>query len=100
MVTRWYRSPELILLEKDYCGAVDIWSAGCIFAELLQMTDQSSSAIVISTQNIIPIFRGKSCFPLSPDSNKKFELTGLPSDSAEDQLDCIMNILGKPSDSE
>lgn len=28
VVTRWYRAPELILLEKSYGEAVDIWSAG------------------------------------------------------------------------
>jgi len=35
VVTRWYRAPELILLEKDYGPAIDMWSVGCIFAELL-----------------------------------------------------------------
>jgi len=34
VVTRWYRAPELILLEKDYTSAIDVWSVGCIFAEL------------------------------------------------------------------
>ena len=37
VVTRWYRAPELILLEKDYGQAIDMWSVGCIFAELLGM---------------------------------------------------------------
>jgi mitogen-activated protein kinase 1/3 len=36
VVTRWYRAPELILLQ-DYSSAVDVWSLGCIFAELLSM---------------------------------------------------------------
>ena len=35
VVTRWYRAPELILLQ-NYTSAVDIWSLGCIFAELLR----------------------------------------------------------------
>ena len=35
VVTRWYRAPELILLEKDYGPAIDMWSVGCILAELL-----------------------------------------------------------------
>ncbi|KAF4749042.1 hypothetical protein FOZ62_001537, partial [Perkinsus olseni] len=35
VVTRWYRPPELIFVEDMYDEAVDIWSAGCIFAELL-----------------------------------------------------------------
>lgn len=28
VVTRWYRAPELILLEKSYGSPVDIWSIG------------------------------------------------------------------------
>jgi len=35
VVTRWYRAPELIMLAKDYTTAIDIWSVGCIMAELL-----------------------------------------------------------------
>jgi len=34
MALRWYRAPELIMLAKDYTSAIDIWSAGCIMAEL------------------------------------------------------------------
>ncbi|CAM9537146.1 unnamed protein product, partial [Phaeothamnion confervicola] len=41
VVTRWYRAPELILLQ-DYTNAVDVWSLGCIFAELLSMQAESS----------------------------------------------------------
>lgn len=33
VVTRWYRPPELLLMESKYTTAVDIWSAGMIFAE-------------------------------------------------------------------
>jgi serine/threonine protein kinase len=33
--TIWYRAPELFLGAMDYTAAVDMWSAGCIFAELL-----------------------------------------------------------------
>ncbi|EKC98018.1 cell division cycle 2 [Trichosporon asahii var. asahii CBS 8904] len=36
VVTLWYRSPELLLGAKKYTTAVDMWSVGCIFAELLQ----------------------------------------------------------------
>ena len=35
VVTLWYRPPELLLGETDYDEKVDIWSAGCILAELL-----------------------------------------------------------------
>lgn len=33
--TRWYRAPEVLCSWTDYTSAIDIWSVGCIFAELL-----------------------------------------------------------------
>uniref|UniRef100_A0A673JSS9 Cyclin-dependent kinase 6-like n=1 Tax=Sinocyclocheilus rhinocerous TaxID=307959 RepID=A0A673JSS9_9TELE len=33
VVTLWYRAPE-VLLQSSYMSSVDMWSAGCIFAEL------------------------------------------------------------------
>jgi len=36
VVTLWYRSPELLLGSEQYTSAIDIWSAGCIFAEMAQ----------------------------------------------------------------
>lgn len=36
IVTRWYRAPELLLAAKEYTAAVDMWSAGCIFGEMLR----------------------------------------------------------------
>lgn len=35
VVTRWYRAPEIMLACQEYSSAIDIWSVGCIFAELL-----------------------------------------------------------------
>jgi serine/threonine protein kinase len=34
-VLRWYRPPELLFGCRYYSTAVDIWSVGCIFAELM-----------------------------------------------------------------
>ncbi|EPY24836.1 map kinase 3 [Strigomonas culicis] len=34
VITRWYRPPELLLENTKYTTAVDIWSVGCIFAEM------------------------------------------------------------------
>ncbi|KAM0835494.1 hypothetical protein ACQ4PT_062895 [Festuca glaucescens] len=36
VVTLWYRPPELLLGSTHYDSAVDLWSAGCVFAELLR----------------------------------------------------------------
>lgn len=35
VITQWYRPPELFLGARKYSKDVDIWSVGCIFAELL-----------------------------------------------------------------
>ena len=36
--TRWYRAPEMLYAARMYGPGVDIWSAGCIMAELLALT--------------------------------------------------------------
>ncbi|XP_075687057.1 mitogen-activated protein kinase 7 isoform X2 [Rhinoderma darwinii] len=35
VATRWYRAPELMLSLHEYTQAIDMWSVGCIFAEML-----------------------------------------------------------------
>jgi cyclin-dependent kinase 7 len=35
VITSWYRPPELFFRARYYGGAVDIWSCGCVFAELI-----------------------------------------------------------------
>ena len=35
VVTQYYRSPELLMGTRHYDSAIDMWSVGCIFAELL-----------------------------------------------------------------
>jgi serine/threonine protein kinase len=45
--TRWYRAPELMLSSSrggttSYGTAVDMWSAGCILAELLRLVPENN----------------------------------------------------------
>jgi len=35
VATRWYRAPEILLGSTKYSKAVDMWSVGCILAELI-----------------------------------------------------------------
>jgi cyclin-dependent kinase 7 len=35
VITRWYRPPELLFGARHYSGAVDVWSVGLVFAELI-----------------------------------------------------------------
>ncbi|MGH0147037.1 UNVERIFIED_CONTAM: hypothetical protein FKN15_060857 [Acipenser sinensis] len=62
VVTLWYRAPELLLGAKEYSTAIDMWSLGCIFGELL-------------TQK--PLFPGKSEID---QINKIFKDLGSPSE--------------------
>ncbi|CAH0696195.1 unnamed protein product [Spodoptera exigua] len=62
VVTRWYRAPELLLLSSEYSAAIDMWSVGCIFAELITLQ---------------PLFPGKSELD---QLNKIFRELGTPSD--------------------
>ncbi len=55
VITRYYRAPEVILRER-YSTGVDIWSLGCIFAELL-WRETRQSQISSSSQRIL--FPGK-----------------------------------------
>lgn len=38
VITRWYRPPELFYKARYYSGAVDVWSMGAVFAELVLRT--------------------------------------------------------------
>ncbi|XP_039611897.1 cyclin-dependent kinase 11B isoform X2 [Polypterus senegalus] len=62
VVTLWYRAPELLLGAKEYSTAIDMWSVGCIFGELI-------------TQK--PLFPGKSEID---QINKIFKDLGSPSE--------------------
>ena len=97
VVTRWYRAPELILMEKQYSYEIDIWSAGCIFAELLRMVAGNSDIQLHQSA----LFMGMSCFPLSPcdDDDNEDEISGFPINS-HDQIQCIFDIIGTPSEEE
>ena len=63
VVTRWYRAPEVILAQDTYNYKIDIWSVGCIFAELLSMMKENFSHFTERK----PLFPGQTCRLLSPD---------------------------------
>ncbi|XP_010460157.1 PREDICTED: cyclin-dependent kinase G1 isoform X1 [Camelina sativa] len=63
VITQWYRPPELLLGAKEYSTAVDMWSVGCIMAELLSQK---------------PLFPGKSELD---QLQKIFAVLGTPNES-------------------
>lgn len=44
MVTLWYRAPDVLLGSRTYSTSIDVWSCGCIFAEMISG---------------VPLFRGR-----------------------------------------
>lgn len=36
VASRWYRPPELLWGDQKYTEKIDIWAAGCVFAEMLR----------------------------------------------------------------
>eukprot|EP00826_Nyctotherus_ovalis_P059356 TRINITY_DN8247_c0_g1_i5.p1 TRINITY_DN8247_c0_g1~~TRINITY_DN8247_c0_g1_i5.p1 ORF type:complete len:428 (-),score=118.94 TRINITY_DN8247_c0_g1_i5:196-1479(-) len=93
VATRWYRSPELILLEKIYSSAIDIWAVGCVFAELLEMLRDNQP----SYKNRRPLFPGTSCFPVSPAHDQAVRVMGFPV-SPRDQMKTIFDVKGTPTE--
>lgn len=77
-MTRWYRAPEIILLDSQYNKAIDIWSIGCILFELLHCSHISKNKLN-PEQRIL--FQGDSCYPISPKVKDKNEVV-----SQNDQL--------------
>ncbi|KAL9328885.1 hypothetical protein ACSQ67_003888 [Phaseolus vulgaris] len=63
VVTLWYRAPELLLGSKQYSTAIDMWSLGCIMAELLSKE---------------PLFNGRTEFD---QLDKIFRILGTPNEA-------------------
>lgn len=89
VVTRWYRAPEIILCQSDYGPGIDIWAVGCILAEML-------SKIKGSAKERPVLFPGTSCYPFSP--AKSMKTTDGSAAYNTDQLNVIMNVMGKPKE--
>lgn len=63
VITLWYRPPEILFGAKLYNSSVDIWSAGCIFAEI--------------ANNGKPLFPGNN---VSDQLRMIFRITGVPTE--------------------
>ena len=94
VATRFYRAPELILMEKDYGKPVDIWSAGVIFGELLHTLEENSE----QKNKGRCLFPGKYCFPLSPNRKAKLDEDGIPENNDKDQMQRIFDLIGSPTE--
>jgi len=93
VMTRSYRAPEVILLEK-YNTSIDIWGAGCIFGELLQTVRE----VKRNFKDRVPLFVGSYCYPLTkpPEEAKKDGKYAFPLE--DDQITKIIQVIGIPPD--
>jgi len=91
VATRWYRAPEIMLTFKEYTKAIDVWSVGCILAEMLSGK---------------PLFPGKDCtLSSSPHPSPSFPspLLRLVANMSllnfldHHQLTLILDVLGTPT---
>ena len=103
--TLWYRAPEILLGQKEYSIPVDMWSVGCVFAELIEkkpcfMGDSEISQIF----NIFQVFGtpNPSTWPnidLLPDYKTSFpKFKGVPISSKfpnfdKDGVDLLLKML-------
>jgi serine/threonine protein kinase len=95
VVTRYYRAPELILLSSRYTTTIDIWSAGCIFAELLATLEPSAPR---DSKRIL--FAGNGGYPVSATSDPaQISLVRLREELSNPQsmLALIFGLVGTPS---
>merc|ERR1712183_6597 len=70
VATRWYRAPEIMLNSKGYTKSIDIWSVGCILAEMLSNR---------------PIFPGKHYL------DQLNHILGILGSPSPEDLNCIIN---------
>ena len=90
VVTSWYRAPELVLMQEYYNAEIDVWSVGCIFAELLQTLESGLKPTAL--------FPGKSCFPLSSRRSERGQENQLEEEFRAEthQLMKIFEVIGTP----
>eukprot|EP01059_Diplonema_ambulator_P022003 TRINITY_DN3663_c0_g1_i5.p1 TRINITY_DN3663_c0_g1~~TRINITY_DN3663_c0_g1_i5.p1 ORF type:complete len:309 (+),score=62.28 TRINITY_DN3663_c0_g1_i5:50-976(+) len=82
---RWYRAPELVMQWKKYDKKIDMWSAGCIMAELYNRKPLFPGTTFYNQLNKIVEILGTPCeadvMHIGSDSAKQYlfrELTGIP----------------------
>jgi p38 MAP kinase len=76
VTTRWYRAPEVMLTWQHYTNALDVWSVGCILAEMLNRLNKRATFI---------------------DSKSRVAYYAIfPADSHAEHLRMILETLGAP----
>ncbi|CAL5226838.1 g9703 [Coccomyxa viridis] len=94
VATPCYRAPEVVMSRGGYTSAIDMWSAGCIFGELLQRVPRIGSATTPHLQ-VAPLFAIHG-LPKTPGEGEKY--AGGPTNSVtRKELGALFDVTGTPS---
>lgn len=85
--TRWYRAPEVLCSWTDYTNAIDIWSIGCIFAEMLGRKPLFPGHNTQHQLQLIISFLGTA---------RTEELCKIPNDKCRKFIESLPHVTGKP----
>lgn len=90
--TPCYRAPEVVMSRGGYTSALDMWSVGCIFAELLQRISYVGSAATPRLK-VSPLFC-ISGYPVTPTSEDD---DGPENSTVRTELDALFEVIGTPA---
>ncbi|KAK9800305.1 hypothetical protein WJX73_009498 [Symbiochloris irregularis] len=95
VATPCYRAPEVVMSRGGYTSAIDMWSLGCIFGELLQRVRRVGSA---STPHlhVAPMFAIHG-LPSTPKSGEKFEDDAPANPTTRSELAALFSVIGSPA---
>ncbi|KAL4424747.1 hypothetical protein ABPG77_000090 [Micractinium sp. CCAP 211/92] len=93
VATPCYRAPEVVMSRGGYTAAIDMWSLGCIFGELLQRIAHVGSAATPNLQ-VAPLFAMHG-LPKTPEDGETF--VGSPgNEMTRNELAALFAVIGTP----
>jgi len=84
VATRWYRAPEILVASSKYGTPVDLWSLGCIFAEMLGGTPAFTGKTTLNQIEKIVLFLGLPSEEDKADLKSEFTASLLDNMSSEE----------------
>lgn len=95
VATPCYRAPEVVMSRGGYTSAIDMWSLGCIFGELLQRVRRVGSA---STPHlhVAPLFAMHG-IPTTPQSGEKWGDDEPSNPTTRSELAALFGVIGTPA---
>uniref|UniRef100_A0A061SNS9 Mitogen-activated protein kinase 2 n=2 Tax=Tetraselmis sp. GSL018 TaxID=582737 RepID=A0A061SNS9_9CHLO len=96
VATPCYRAPEVIMSRGSYSSAIDMWSVGCIFGELLQRVVHTGGNFNPSLQ-VAPLFSVTWSIPLTPEPGMRFSDSGANNAATRRELETLFDVVGTPA---